>query len=309
VELLPDPGPFRRPLDPADRAVRRPREDPPGVQRRAEGRARGGLTGDPDRDRRFNPITWPGEIDTFTQPHFQLLHDLRLDDTTSLSQTFYLFQGEGAYEQLRTDRRLAEYDLPDVVLPDGSVITRSDLVRRRTVDEWDGGWVPTLRHEAGEWAFTLRGEARLHRAHHFGEVRWAQYYPVGVAPDHRYYDYQIEKRTGAAAAEVTWRAAGSLSLQAGLELAHHAYEMSEDRLKGVAFSDSFNFLLPRLGAVFRIAPEGEIYVHVARGMREPAFRNLYDPQDYYGVRTSLHPEDVWDWEAGVALRRPHWRPG
>jgi iron complex outermembrane receptor protein len=267
----------------------------------------GGLTGDAARDRRFNPLTYPREIDNFTQPHFQLVHDLVIDPDTRLSQTFFVFQGDGYYDQYKSDRTLLEYDLPDVTLPDGSVIASTDLVRRRTVDEWDAGWVPTLEHEAGDWTLTLRGEARLHRAHHFGEVTWAQFDPPGMPPDHRYYDYRVEKRVGALLATVTWHPDATFDVQGGVEVAHRSYTMFDDKLKGVGFTDGFDFLLPRLGAIAHLGEGAYVYANVARGMHEPAFRNLYDPEDYYAVRTSLEPEDVWDWEAGVSLRRAGWR--
>ncbi|TAM46158.1 MAG: hypothetical protein EPN53_13715 [Acidobacteria bacterium] len=267
----------------------------------------GGLTGSADRDRRFNPLTYPGEQDNFTQPHFQLVHDLAVSERTQLSETFFLFTGSGYYDEYKTDRALAEYDLPDVVLPDGTGVTNTDLVRRRQVDEWDAGWVPTLTTTDGAWTLTLKGELRLHRGHHFGAVTWAQFYPLGVAPDHRYYDYQVGKRSAALAADVSWKASGRLTLSGGLEGAQQRYELSHDVLKGVAFTDTFDFLMPRLGAVYRLATGTDAYVNVARGMHEPAFRTIYDPEDFYGERVSLRPEDVWDWEAGVSLRRQYWR--
>jgi len=263
----------------------------------------GALTGDPDRDRRFNPLTYPGEIDTFTQPHLQLVHEVTLSPTTQLAQTIYAFAGEGSYEQYKTNRRLAEYDLPDVVFPDGSVVTHSDLVRRRSVDEWDAGWVPKLTHTTGAWEVSLGGEARLHQAHHTGEVRWAQVYPPGVAPDHRYYDYRVNKQSASLAAGATWHASDPLALSFGLQLARHRYEVHDDKLKSVAFAESYDFALPRLGLVARLGEGAHAYFNVARGMREPTFRTIYDPQDYYGERVSLDPEDVWDWEAGVSLQR------
>jgi len=266
----------------------------------------GALTGDADRDRRANPLAWPGEVDTFTQPHYQLLHDLELAPGTTLSQTFYLFGGEGHYEQYKSGRRLAEYRLPDVVLPDGTVIDRTDLVRRRSVDEWDAGWVPTLTRELGDLSLTLRGEARLHRAHHWGDVRWAQFYPDGVPPLHRYYDYRVEKRSTALALEATWRATQRLDVQAGLQVARHAYRMHDDAVGDVGFTARYDFLLPRAGAVLHLGSSTDVYLHVARGMREPAFRTLYDPQDFYGTRADLAAEDVWDWETGLIVRRPAW---
>jgi iron complex outermembrane receptor protein len=42
-------------------------------------------------------------------------------------------------------------------------------------------------------------------------------------------------------------------------------------------------------------------------MREPFFRSIYDPQDYYAVPAALDPEDVWNVEAGVSLQKARWR--
>jgi len=268
----------------------------------------GGLTGDPDRDRRFNPITYPGELDEFVQPHFQLVHDLQLGAKTRLSQTAYAFRGDGSYEQLRLGRTLAEYNLPDVVLPDGTTIEESDLVRRRAVGEWDYGWVPTLSHRRGRFTLTLSGELRIHEAHHTGEVKWAQYYPAGIEPDRRYYDYRVDKETATGAARLALEVSPRLTLSAGLQLTHERYEMSQDRVKGVSLDEDYGFALPRLGAVFHLAPETDAYVNVARGARAPNFRQIYDPQDYYSVPAlGLEPEDVVDYEAGVSLRRGTWR--
>lgn len=267
----------------------------------------GGLTGDANRDRRFNPLTFPGEIDTFLQPHYQIVHELALTPSTELSQTFFYFEGEGHYEQFRARRRLKEYNLPDVVLPDGTVITRSDLVRRRTVDEWDAGWVPTLRWRRANWEVIASGEVRLHDAHHWGEVRWARFYPAGVEPNRRYYDYGVDKRSAAALVRLAWHKSERLRLTAGLGAARHTYTLRDDRIRGKAFSETFRFLLPRAGAVWSLGEGAEATLQVARGMREPTFRSIYDPQDYYGQRVALDPEDVWNYEAGVAVRRPTWR--
>ena len=65
------------------------------------------------------------------------------------------------------------------------MVTRTDLVRRRNVDEWDAGWVPTFTYASGRWTLDAQGEVRVHRAHHVGTVTWAQYYPTGVPPNHR----------------------------------------------------------------------------------------------------------------------------
>ncbi len=262
----------------------------------------GGLSGNKDRDRRFNPLTYPGEIDNFHQPHFQLISELALSPNLELSQTLYLFQGDGYFDQFKANRKLVEYNLPNITLPDGTVIRRSDLVRRRTVDEWDAGWVPTLTWRRGPLAVEVAGELRLHKAHHFGEVTWARYYPPGVPPNRRYYDYQVDKLSTALRVKASYRLTSDLLAVAGVGFAHHQYELSKDRLKAQAFRDNFDFLLPQAGLLWRLGEGREAYLNVARGMREPNFRQLYDPQDYYGTRAFLDPEDVWDWEGGVRFR-------
>ena len=267
----------------------------------------GGLTGSADRDRRTNPLTYPGEQDNFTQPHVQLVHELALSPSTQLAETFFVFTGSGYYDEYKTDRTLAEYNLPSVTLPDGTVVTTSDLVRRRQVEEWDAGWVPTLTTSEGDWTLTMKGELRLHSGHHFGEVRWAQTYPTGVPPNRVYYDYQAGKHSAALSATAAWKASDRLTLTAGLEGAQHRYELSRDRLKGMAFTSTYNFLMPRFGALYRAGKDTDLYFNVARGMHEPAFREIYDPEDFYGERVSLKPEDVWDWEGGVSTRHERWR--
>jgi len=268
----------------------------------------GGVTGDADRDRRTNPLSYPGEIDHFFQPHYQLVHDVRFSERTVFNQTVYAFQGSGYYDQFRTRRWLFEYDLPDASASDGAPIQRSDLVRRRNVDEWDVGWVPKLSHTFGRVGLDVTGEWRRHRAHHVGEVTWAQFYPAGASPNHRYYDYRVGKQTATAAATARLEASRRVALSAGLQLARHAYEMFDDRLKGVAFTRSWSFLLPRAGVVVNLAEGGDAYANVARGMREPFFRNVYDPQDYYATGPAdLDPEDVWNVEAGTSWRRGGWR--
>ena len=67
----------------------------------------------------------------------------------------------------------------------------------------------SFSHSRGRVTYELQGEVRIHRAHHFGEVTWAQFYPPTVAPNQRYYDYQVDKNTVAAAFDATTTGHGS----------------------------------------------------------------------------------------------------
>ncbi len=276
----------------------------------------GEVTGDRRRDRRFNPLAYPNEVDHFFQPHYQLIHGWQATPSLALQNTLYYFEGDGYYQQYRADRWMPEYDLEPFPGPDGELVDTTDLVRRRQVDEWDAGWVPYLEWDHGDRRGTLQAgvASRRHHSRHWGEVTWAEHYPPDLAPDHRYYDYQLDKTSLQPFVQESWQAGPRLALLAGLTWTWHRYRMAEDQLRGVAFSEEFSYPLPRLGATFFPADGTSLYLNLSRGGREPAFRDLYDPQDYWSQPVELEPEELTDlelggerrWGSGVARATLYW---
>ncbi|MFV2072296.1 MAG: TonB-dependent receptor [Thermoanaerobaculales bacterium] len=266
----------------------------------------GEITGDRLVDRRHNPLTYPREIDSFFQPHYQLLHSLQITKDLVLQNTLFFFQGDGYFQQFKEDRWLPEYDLPPFPGPGGEPILTTDLVRRREIDEWDGGWIPSVewRHGGDRGNLQAGAAIRLHSARHFGFVQWAQYYPPDLPPDHRYYDYKVDKSTYQPFVQESWRFGARWNLLAGLTWSYHRYRMYDDQRQGVEFSETFSYLLPRLGLNFRPSTRWSLYGNVSRGGREPAFRDIYDPQDFWSQRTDLKPEELTDFELGATFTWP-----
>jgi len=268
----------------------------------------GAITGDRRRDRRFNPLTYPGEIDHFFQPQEQLIHTLQVTKNLTLQNTLYYFQGNGYFKQFKTNRWLPEYGLPSFQGPGGGIIDHSDLIRKRTVDEWDAGWIGQVdwRHGNGRGRFQGGVAVRIHRGHHYGEVLWAQFYPPGTPPDHRYYDYEVGKHTYQPFVQETWELGRDWTLLGGATWTSHRYKLEKDRRKGVHFTQDYSFFLPRVGLGWHPGGHWNLFANVSRGGREPAFRDIYDPQDYYSERTNLEEEKLTDYELGGEYR---WKQG
>jgi len=266
----------------------------------------GEITGDRLVDRRHNPLTYPREIDSFFQPHYQLLHSFQLTENLVLQNTLFFFQGDGYFQQFKEDRWFPEYDLTPFPGPDGELIHTTDLVRRREIDEWDGGWIPSIewRHGGNRGRLQAGAAIRLHTGHHFGFVQWAQYYPPDLPPDHRYYDYKVDKSTYQPFVQENWQFGPRWNLLAGLTWSYHRYHMYDDQRRDIEFSETFSYLLPRLGLNFRPSVRWSLYGNVSRGGREPAFRDIFDPQDFYSQRADLEPEDLTDFELGAAFAWP-----
>jgi iron complex outermembrane receptor protein len=269
----------------------------------------GDVTGDARHDRRHNPLTYAGEVDEFVQPHFQLAHDWRVSDDLTVSNTLYYFEGDGFYEQFKTDRWLPEYNLEPFPGPGGDLVETTDLIRRRQVDEWDAGWIPSIRwrHADGRGSLEAGVATRVHRGRHWGETVWAQSYPPDTPPNRRYYDYRLDKTTVQPFVQETFHPNERWTLLAGLTWVRHEYDMSHDQRRGVELTERYTYALPRLGVTFQPADGWSLYGNLSRGGREPAFRDIYDPQDYYfGEPIDLEPEKLTDLELGM---RRDWAEG
>jgi iron complex outermembrane receptor protein len=242
----------------------------------------GKISGDKDKDRRFNPLTYANEIDNFFQPHYELHDEWKLTGRLNLDNSLYMFRGDGFYDQFRSDQELQKYFhrpmLPDVT---------TDVLRRRNVGETDWGWIPRLTFDYRFGETTLGGELRSHEAHHDGQLVWSSFYPYAVGPDYRYYDYRIRKTSTSGYVHNLITVIPDLNAMADLQVQQVRYRMDRDRSWGVTFDKSYSSVNPRFGLNWQfLRPEGRVavpvavaYVNFSWAQREPTYKDIYDPQD------------------------------
>ncbi|MGH7724664.1 MAG: TonB-dependent receptor [Candidatus Eiseniibacteriota bacterium] len=274
----------------------------------------GGVTGDPDQDRRINPIGYPGEQDHFFEPHYELLHDWKVSPSVSVTNALFYFPGEGYYDEFRTGVDLREYNYPD------SVIT--DVARRRWVKNVHLGWVPQLRFTSGRYELTGGLDLRFHEGHHKGTLLWSAAPPAAPEPDHVYYDYKGRTFNTSGFVRQAWAQTVRLRLTLDLAVHHQTYRLVEDEIAGLSFDQPYTFVTPRVGANWTVRETDagpwqrvEAFASYSRAEAEPIFRELYDPENAGSVPgfrnvspdgvlsdPILSPEQVADWTAGVRVR-------
>ncbi len=256
--------------------------------------------------RKKNPFQYPNEIDNFYQPHFQLLNEWQISDNIQLNNTFFVFSGKGDYTQFRSKRDVREYKISRFIISDSTLLPSGyfrnldkdvmrdsfqvrniDLVRQRFVDEVDWGWLPrmTLKTESGELVFG--GELRRHKGHHFGEVVWASLLPPGITPNLRYYDYVVPKTSVSLYFHGLYKLTPEVTLTGDLQLAYHHIGLQDERNYNVSFTRNYKFLTPRTGINYNITSEANIFLNISMAQRDPAFKNIYDPQDYWSNPLNL----------------------
>ncbi len=261
----------------------------------------GAITGNTDRDRRFNPLTYDGERDHFFEPHYELIHAWAPSRALTLTQTLFWFDGRGYYDERRTGVPLADYRLPGIATTDTTLyprgdydqdangalvrdaqgraaLVRFDVTRRREVVDRAYGWLPRARVAHAGGALTVGGELRFHDGRHIGTVIAGDPLPPGTPNPSSYYDYHPRTLAAGLYAREEWDLSPALRLTSDLAWRHAGYAMRGDRFDRIRFDQRYDFGAPRLALSWQPAKQWQAFASYAYASREPAFRDLYDAE-------------------------------
>src|SRR6185436_16024240 len=229
----------------------------------------GELSGDADQDRRVNPLV-PGEIDNFFQPQLQVLHDLRLRPGLLLKNTLYVILGDGYFRQFSGDLAYAPQGFlpPTAEFPE---LLLTDAWRRRAVTKHQWGFLPSLAWEHARGRLVAGLELRSAGSHHDGTVSegalctrpaddgsCAQAGPPLRNPL-TLYNYRTGKDSLSAYLRETLRAGDRLNINLELQATHHAFRMSDDRVRDFSFDSGYSFFMPRVGFNWNVDPRLHVY--------------------------------------------------
>jgi iron complex outermembrane recepter protein len=229
-------------------------------------------------DEQGNIRFYGNETDNYRQDHYQLhlTHAFSNQFTANLSGHYTY--GRGYYEQYRANERFSRYNLPDVVVGD-TVIVRSDLVRRRWLDNHFYGFTYSVNYqESSRWNLALGGGYNIYGGDHFGEIIWARY-ATHANIRHRYYENDAVKKDF------------NTFLKAGVELTPRLYLFSDLQYRGVSYNFlglawvqenitnlqqdvSFRFFNPKVGLNYELNSSSKLYFYAGIGNREPVRRDF-----------------------------------
>jgi len=259
--------------------------------------------------RRRNPIQRPEEIENFSQPHYELLHEWNINESLTLNNSVFYVTGEGFFDYDGSWAPYSYYRLtPQSGHPD-SVFIPNALIRA-----WVGnrqfGWLPRaiIRHDGGE--LTVGAELRRHRSLHWGALRWGEGLPPGVTPEYHYYEYRGAKEMASFYAHEVWRIQPNLTLMADLQYAYNKYRLYNEQYLGTDFSVPYHFVNPRLGVNYNVTSKLNIYAQVSRTSREPRLKNLYDAAEasYPAIWGVIEPQFEQKSGGGYDFSRPLVKP-
>ena len=188
----------------------------------------------------------PQEVESFSQPHYELIHDWHLSPALTLHNTFFYYTGEGYFDydaswadtsMLRIGYR---YGIPTSQNPTAALV-------RAFVGNSQWGWLPNLAIEHAGGSLTVGAEMRVHRSTHWGKIEYAEGLPAGFDPDYHFYEYNGGKNMLSLYAHELYRLEENLLFMADLQFVYNRYTFGNERFLANDFSVPYTFLNPRAG--------------------------------------------------------------
>jgi len=241
------------------------------------------------------------EKEGFSQPHFELLNDIKISGNVQMLSSLFYYQGDGYFDY---DGSWADTSMLRITFEQGFLPTQNptQTIIRGAVENKHGGWVPRfiIKHNSGE--LLLGGEIRYHRSRHFGNINFANGLPDDYDQNYNIYEYRGIRDIYSVFVREMFDVSDDLMLYGELQLTSQRYAIDREKAGnlyttyksidgstvgngGLIFDINYLFLNPRIGANYELNNEHSIYGFAAITSREPRMRNLYAADDsYFGTQ-------------------------
>ena len=254
--------------------------------------------------RQYSYYTYDNQTDNYQQNHYQLHLSQQLGASWNLGAALHLTRGFGYYESYRANRKLADYQLANVIIG-GDTIRRTNLIDRKWLDNYFYGTTFAFNYQphGGKLRATVGGAWNRFTNDHYGEVIWAQYASDGFIR-HRYYFNDARKTDYNAYARATWQVLPRLGVYGDVQVRRIKYTIDgvEDDQSDVTTRAAYLFFNPKAGATYALGEGQQLYASFAVGQREPIRSDFTDrPAGAPAARA----ERLNDFEGGYRLTLPN----
>jgi iron complex outermembrane recepter protein len=222
--------------------------------------------------RTYNFYEYDNEVDNYQQSHYQLHYTYTVSPKLNFNVAGHYTYGRGYFEQFRANDRLSNYGFENVVI-DETVITRTDLIRRRWLDNHFYGGVFSMNYSNLKgFNLTFGGAANAYNGDHFGEVIWARYASNSSIRD-RYYDNNAFKVDVNTYLKATYQLK-KMTLYGDVQARHIDYtflgiDEVNGQLEELTQKVNYTFFNPKGGFMYDFNEKNNLYASLSIAHREP----------------------------------------
>lgn len=256
--------------------------------------------------RTYNLYTYKNQVDHYQQDHYQVLFSHKLSDIFNVNLNLFYTPGKGYYEEYKENQKLADYLITPPVVG-GETVKRSDLIRRKWLDNDFYGMTFAIQRNLEGSEFTLGGGYNVYDGDHFGRVIWAR--NAGNSEmDHEWYRGNGLKKDFNIYAKYNYDLDENLSLFADFQYRKIDYFITgvDDDLRDLTQEHHFEFFNPKVGLLYKLSDNKQLYANFSRANREPN-RDNYVDADPHGKQPV--EETLNDFELGYKYQSPRFSFG
>ncbi|MDR1556509.1 MAG: TonB-dependent receptor plug domain-containing protein [Tannerellaceae bacterium] len=242
---------------------------------------------------------YDNQTDNYWQRHYHLTGSQRLGDLWNMNLTLHYTRGEGYYEDYKAGAKYSSYKLPVYTDPEGNDLSRTDLIRRKWLDNDFYGGVYSLNYRKESLQLTAGGAVNNYVGEHFGRVIWAKAANALPSPDYEYYFNTGKKLDYSAYVKANRPFSSRLNMYLDLQYRGIDYSIqgSDDKAGDqVDVDKNWNFFNPKAGLNYH-HKEHNAFVSFSVANREPNRDNFTEAAP--GERPTH--ETLYDYEAGYSF--------
>ncbi|WP_321334718.1 TonB-dependent receptor [uncultured Bacteroides sp.] len=249
-----------------------------------------------------NVAYYKDQTDNYHQTHYQLLLDHTFSPAWNLNAALHYTQGNGYYQEYKTDRSLEEYGLSAYML-NGVEITKSDLVRQKKMNNDFYGMVFSLNYNKNRLSASMGGGLNEYDGDHFGKVIWVKNYVGSLSPEQEYYRSNAKKIDGNIYAKANYDLGSGINIYGDLQYRYINYKINgandnwdwnTGAMQNLDINDNFNFFNPKAGVNWQLNKNSRLYASFSVAQKEPTRNNYTDGKaDQYPKA-----EKLFDYELG-----------
>ncbi|MGC4102789.1 TonB-dependent receptor [Ferruginibacter sp.] len=245
---------------------------------------------------------YDNETDNYTQTHYQLFYNRKINDYWKGNIAIFLTRGKGYYEQYKADAQLADYGLPDYN-NGSSTISSTDLVRRLWLDNNFYGTVFSAQYHKAKTDLTIGGGLNQYDGKHYGEIVWAKV-QAAVPANYRWYNLMAHKKDLSFYSKWTQQWTATLQTYADIQYRYINYAIDGfEHNPGLLVKNNYNFVNPKLGITYTKS-NWQLYASYALAQHEPN-RDDFEA----GTTQQPKPELLNDFEAGIERKKSNYSFG
>ncbi len=250
-----------------------------------------------DSNRRYNAagtekrgIPYNNETDNYTQTHYQLFYNRKINSYLSFNTAIFLSRGKGYYEEYKAAQLYSDYGLPDFIVGTDTT-TSTDLVRRLWLDNYFYGGIFSLQYQKNKSHLTFGGGWDEYDGKHYDIVTWAQ---QGFPKNYTYSDLPATKKDFNIYGKLLQTFGGGFSGFADVQARFVNYDIKGFQANpDILINRNYTFFNPKIGLSFN-RNDLQVYASYSVGAKEP------NRDDFEAGITQLpKPEILYDFELGV----------